>query len=251
MDYSFSARQHLGQWQCRIVDGATVRGNPAVVVVLCHGFGAPGDDLVPLAQWLLDGAAGELDRVRFVFPEAPLEVDPEIMPDARAWWPIDFAELERAVLYGEVRDLRARTPQLLPARRREFIALIEALGADDATHRPRLVIGGFSQGAMLATDTALHWHGAIDGLIIWSGTIINESEWRQCLANRQPIPVVQSHGTADPLLAFLLAEELRDALAGAGWPVEFVSFPGQHTIAEGAVAAAARLIAAASRSAPD
>ena len=39
-------------------------------VVLLHGFGAPGDDLVALAQFL----AARAPQTRFVFPAAPLHI---------------------------------------------------------------------------------------------------------------------------------------------------------------------------------
>ena len=43
-------------------------GGDGPLVVLMHGFGAPGNDLVPLARVL------DVPReVRFAFPEAPLE----------------------------------------------------------------------------------------------------------------------------------------------------------------------------------
>src|SRR2546430_11886557 len=53
------------------------RGGTAVIVL--HGWGAPGDDLVPIAEVLKRPGA------RFFVPAAPL---PE-MGDGRAWWPID------------------------------------------------------------------------------------------------------------------------------------------------------------------
>jgi predicted esterase len=56
----------------------------SITCVLLHGFGAPGDDLLPLAEAL------DLP-VRFVFPAAPLELGMGgFYGDSRAWWMLDL-----------------------------------------------------------------------------------------------------------------------------------------------------------------
>src|SRR5437868_14079800 len=65
------------------VDGDGVRGQErgGTAVVVLHGWGAPGDDLVGLARML----ASAHPRVRFFVPAAPL---PEV-GGGRAWWHLD------------------------------------------------------------------------------------------------------------------------------------------------------------------
>src|SRR5271169_4771336 len=61
----------LGSLEVHVVQrDAAVR--PELAVVLCHGYGASGADLVPLAADLLARAPALGNRVRFVFPAAPL-----------------------------------------------------------------------------------------------------------------------------------------------------------------------------------
>src|SRR5262245_63343004 len=87
-------------------------GGDGPLVVLLHGFGAPGEDLVPLWR-VLDVPSA----VRFVFPAAPLLIDP--IWGGRAWWPIDMERLQRAMLRGETRILADDVPAgLAPARER-------------------------------------------------------------------------------------------------------------------------------------
>ena len=69
-------------------------GGDGPAVVLCHGFGAPGDDLVPLAEVL-----SAPPRTRFFFPEAPLAL-PAPYGDARAWWMLDLLRLEASFAAG-------------------------------------------------------------------------------------------------------------------------------------------------------
>ena len=104
------------------------------------------------------------------------------------------------------------------------------------------MIGGFSQGAMLATDIVLRSARPFGGLAIMSGTLVSHSEWLPLMAARKGLPVLQSHGRADPVLPFAIAERLRDELGAAGLPVEFTPFNGGHGIPGPVLDGLARLI---------
>jgi phospholipase/carboxylesterase len=204
--------------------------------VLLHGFGAPGDDLVSLA--------GALDpRVRFVFPEAPLELG-GMYGDSRAWWMIDLARLEDDQRRGAVRDRRNEVPEGLVEARTAVMQLIEQLPEPSA--RPvaphQLVLGGFSQGAMLALDVALHRAAPPAGLILMSGTLIAESEWQPRMTSLAGVPVMLSHGRQDGLLPFSAAEVLRDRLTAGGARVDWQPFAGGHEIPRTVIAAADQLL---------
>ena len=73
-------RTTLGDLSCHVLLEREP-GQPEGAVVLCHGFGAGGDDLVPLHRELC-GLDPRLERQRFIFPEAPLSLG----PGSRAWW---------------------------------------------------------------------------------------------------------------------------------------------------------------------
>src|SRR5688572_21818782 len=88
-----------------------------MTVILLHGFGAPGDDLVSLAE-VIDAP------VRFVFPEAPLELG-GLYGDSRAWWLLDLARLEDELRRGIPRDRRAEIPDGLVAARTQVMRLVE------------------------------------------------------------------------------------------------------------------------------
>ncbi len=126
--------ESLGGLTVRITGGEDREGGgDGPVVVLMHGFGAPGDDLVPLARVM------DVPRsTRFVFPEAPLSVPG--YGGGRAWWMIDperFARRER----GE--DLSREVPAGMGEARGRAVAILDAV---EAALRPsRLVIGGFAR----------------------------------------------------------------------------------------------------------
>jgi phospholipase/carboxylesterase len=238
--------RQMGGLTCRVADAVKGDG-PDVVAVFCHGFGAPGDDLVPLAGELLRAQPALRGGTRLIFPQAPLDMAPQGLPGGRAWWPIDMLQLQAAIEFGEFRNLRNECPELLPEARRLLMQLIDEVRAETKLPLSRFVLGGFSQGAMLSTDVALRLPESPGGLVIWSGTLLCEDQWRPLAPHRAGLPVVQSHGHEDPILPCEAAGWLRDLLVDAGLEVQFLPFHGYHQIPHNAVIAAAELMVALGR----
>jgi phospholipase/carboxylesterase len=228
----------LGELTCRVV-GAR---EPRLLVVLCHGYGAPGTDLVPLASEILHLRPELAEQVRFLFPEAPTTL-PGFFAEARAWWHIDVSRYEAAMRSGTLRDMRTEIPEGLPPSRRLLMGLIDAAQRETGLPMSRVVLGGFSQGAMLATDVTLRSEEAPAALVALSGTLLCEDEWRPRAAARAGLQVLQSHGRMDPILPFEAAEWLRDLFVESGMKVNFIPFDSVHTIPSEALVALAALIA--------
>ena len=207
----------------------------ALTVVLLHGFGAPGDDLVSLAD-VIDAPP----RTRFVFPAAPLVLGGPY-GDARAWWMLDLERIERAMA-GIVEDRSAEVPDGLDRARGLLAQTLDEIAA--GTTAP-IVLGGFSQGAMLALDTFLDGTPPIAGLALMSGTRINGAAWAARFARARGVPVMMSHGRADPLLPFAAAASLRDDLRAAGADLDWIEFAGGHEIPPPVIAGLSRLHARA------
>ena len=205
-----------------------------VTVVLLHGFGAPGDDLVALSRVPeverggLRPTRGVDAPVRFVFPEAPLELVG--YGGGRAWWLLDLVKLEQELRAGTPRDRRDEVPDGLPAARVQLSRLLDQLKARFGVEDRQLVIGGFSQGAMLALDVALHREAPPAGIVVMSGTLVAEAEWQPRMTKLAGVPVLQSHGRNDMLLPFAIAQTLRDRLRAAGAAVDWHEFIGGHEI---------------------
>lgn len=227
--------ERFGPLTVRLAGGADRQGGggSGPVVVLLHGFGASGSDLVPL--WRVLDVPPE---TRFVFPEAllPLEMG---YGDGRAWWPIDFERIERAQRGDPVEALADDLPAGLPAARaavREMLEVVhERLGGP-------IVLGGFSQGAMLSCDVALHDPLPLAGLALMSAALIARRQWAPRAASRAGLRVMQSHGSDDPLLPFASAQALRELLMAGGLSVDWVPFRGGHTIPDAALARLGALV---------
>ncbi len=218
-------RRTLGSLDCVIVGGDDGRGGgDGPTVILLHGFGAGGDDLVDLATYV-EAPPG----TRWVFPAGPLELG-GLYGDSRAWWMIDLARLEAERSAGRAIDRADEVPAGLPAARAAVLGVLDALAREYGRSDARTVLGGFSQGAMLTVDVALHAPAKLAGLALMSGTLIAESIWQARAAALAGTTIFQSHGTKDALLAFRGAERLRDFLLAAGAEVGFMPCPGGHEI---------------------
>ena len=217
----------LGGLKVRLVGGSDGRGGgDGPVVLLLHGFGAPGDDLVPLADVI------EVPRgTRWLFPEAPLSLNMGF-GDSRAWWIIDFARIQEDRAAGRIRDLSVEIPQGLALARERFLAFLKELPRQFQIDYKKTVIGGFSQGAMLTCDAVLHTDYPFAGLVQLSGNLLAQSVWGPLMPTRKGLPIFQSHGTLDDILPHIGAERLCEALTQSGLAVERHSFRGGHEIPE-------------------
>lgn len=197
------------------------------VVVLLHGFGAPGTDLVGLADSL-----GAPQNARFVFPEAAHLADVGMPPPhaGRAWWQIDMLNLQLAVMGQNWEALAAHVPEGLAEARATLEEFLDALESRLDSAASPLVLGGFSQGAMLTCDVALHSARRLAGLLLFSGSLIARADWFARLEQQPPVPVFQSHGRLDPILPFPLAEQLHRHFLERGWLARWVPFDGGHGI---------------------
>lgn len=185
------------------------------LLVLLHGYGAPGDDLVPLGRALAESVEG----LRVVLPIAPLPRP----PSGRAWWPLDLGGPRPA-------DRSEDEPRGLPSARRDVIAFMEGLRREGQLDPSRTVIAGFSQGGMLAIDVALEWDTRVAGAATLSGGALATTRFVLRARERTGLPLFASHGRHDPLLAFESAEQAHRRLAAAGAELTFEPFDGGHAI---------------------
>ncbi len=184
------------------------------IVVLFHGYGAPGKDLEGLALELQ--RSGGLDATAFVLPEGPLRAGM-----GRAW-------------YDEPAGLREQRTGLQ--------ALLRSLCAEAGLGLDAVVVGGFSQGGAMAVDTALHAPSPLGGVLALSAASDPTGDWAQAAAGPGPMRFLVAHGTGDTVVAERYARSLTTLLEGAGHEVTVVSFPGGHSIPAPVREAAARFL---------
>ncbi|MBU8913894.1 MAG: hypothetical protein KOO61_07715 [Spirochaetales bacterium] len=207
--------------------GDADRQTPGPTIVLCHGFGADAQDLAPLAHEIpLPG------NVRWLFPQAPYRFQ-MAWSAGRAWFPRDSEGIESFLTGEGFGSLAEIDPPGLNDSSRELIEFMDHMGCDPA----RTVVGGFSQGAMVAADATLRLPRLPAGLLLCSGSIIAADRLRRSAEDRavelRGLQVAQYHGQQDPVLPFGSGQALAALFESAGAAVQFTAFPGGHGIPQG------------------
>ena len=180
-------------------------GQADALVMLLHGLGADGNDLIGLApvfsQILPDAA--------FVSPHAPFPCD--MAPFGRQWFSLQNREPD-AILAG----VRAAAPHLDAFIDQE----LERYGLDDS----RLVLLGFSQGCMMALHVALRRARTCAAILGYSGMLVGTDSLVDEIKSRPPVLLV--HGEADEIVAFSAMAAAETALVGNGVLVQSHACPG-------------------------
>lgn len=159
---------------------------------------------------------------RCISPEGPIDIPGR----GRAWWSADAGTDAQGS--DRPRDLHRFHP---PGRVKARSALSGLLRELNATGKDRpLILGGFSQGAMLATELVLHRDCAAKGLVLLSSSRIAFSDWEPLGSSLRGLHVLVSHGRNDPDLHFSAGVALKEWLHHAEANVTWVPFEGGHQI---------------------
>jgi phospholipase/carboxylesterase len=197
-------------------------------IIMLHGYGASAQDLAPLANEVKISI-----QVSWLFPNAPLEIPFTPFFTGRAWFPIDMNELyEKQGDYSKVNPMGLEESRLL----------IEGLLNRLPVAMNKVILGGFSQGAMVATEVALNMKEKLAGLAIFSGTLIDEARWQELALKKAGLNFFQTHGLDDELLSIHSAEKLEALLKSSGLKGDLIAFEGGHTIDETCLAAFKKFI---------
>jgi phospholipase/carboxylesterase len=193
-------------------------GKAAYLVILLHGVGANGNDLISLARaW-----RKILPKAEFVVPNAPFPCD--YAPDARQWFSLQDRAPEK--LLAGVREAGAILDRF-------FDELLASRQLDDA----RLALAGFSQGAATALYAGLRRQTQIAGIVAFSGALPGGEGLRSDIRSKPPVLLV--HGEADDAVPFQSMANAKAALEAAGVPVTAVARPGLgHAIDDAGIALA-------------
>lgn len=187
-----------GLLDCVILEGgATQNCKGVLTVVLMHGYGANKEDLAPIGDASMDtlaAAAGEREwRVRFLVPDAPFV----LQGASRQWWPLDMMRLAMAAMSGQLDAIWNENPdeetnsnstqRVVDFLEKECQSVATTYGAG-VDHR--IVLSGFSQGAMLAANVALR-HAArlpqIRTLCLFSSAMVTKAEWVELAEGKSPL----------------------------------------------------------------
>lgn len=190
--------------------GPAAGGKPQSLVLLLHGLGADGNDLISLAPYW----APLLPNTEFVSPHAPFPCD--MAPYGRQWF-----------------SLQDRTPAMMLAGVRAAAPILDAFIDAELKKRglgdDKLALVGFSQGTMMSLYVALRRPRPCAGVLGYSGALVGAEGLIGEVTSRPPVLLV--HGEADPIVPFQAMAVAAAGLRAAGIAVETLARPGlPHSI---------------------
>lgn len=202
---------------------APASGGPAKqLVILLHGVGADGNDLIGLAPMLSQG----LPDAEFLAPNAPEPCD--MAPVGYQWF-----------------SLQDRSADVIEAGVRAAAPLVDKFIDDNCAIRQitpdRVALFGFSQGCMMSLFVGLRRQTALAAVLGYSGALVAPEKLAAEIVSRPPVLLV--HGEADPVVPYQMLAAAQAGLEAAGVDVQTVSRPGLgHGIDEAGIREGAALL---------
>jgi phospholipase/carboxylesterase len=186
--------------ELRFGRAGVAKGEAKALVVFLHGYGADGSDLLGLA----DVIGPELPGTAFVAPDAPERCAGSAF--GYQWFPIPrFDGSTEAVASAGIDAATADLNGFLDARLTE-----------DGLTPDRLVLFGFSQGAMMSLQVAPRRAEAVAGVVAISGRLLRPDRLAAEAVVKPPVLLI--HGDQDPVVPFASMAAAGDALVAAGFP---------------------------------
>ena len=185
--------------------GPEAGGRPGHLVMLLHGYGADGNDLIGLAPVL----APLMPDVVFHAPNAPYPCEGN--PMGYQWFGI--SRLDPQVTAAGV---RAAAP---------FVdAFLDELLAKYGLDESKTVLVGFSQGTMMALHVGLRRTKQLAGIVGFSGMLAAPESLKAEIKTRPPVLLL--HGDSDEMLPHVLTERAAEVLRQNDVPVRTHIAPG-------------------------
>jgi phospholipase/carboxylesterase len=182
-------------------------GRPEGALVLFHGRGTDENDLYPLLD-----ALDPKRRLLGVTPRGPL-----VLPPGGAHW----------YVLGE---LGFPPPDTFLPSYRQASAFLDELATETEISQERVVLGGFSQGAMMAYALGLGADRPRPAGIIALSGFVPEVEGLELDLKRLLPPIAIGHGTYDPIIGVEWGRRAKELLEGAGAEVLYRESPMPHTV---------------------
>jgi phospholipase/carboxylesterase len=178
---------------------APLSGETGSVVVLLHGYGADGADLLGLA----DPLGAHMPDTLFVAPDAPERCKNN--PFGYQWFPIPWLD-------GSSQEAAEASQAVSAGLLDRFL---DDLLAEEGLRPSQMILFGFSQGTMMSLHVAPRRAEPVAGVVGFSGRLLVPERLEAEAVSKPPILLV--HGDADDIVPIASLREAGDALTRAGF----------------------------------
>jgi phospholipase/carboxylesterase len=183
------------------------------LIVGLHGRGADAEDLAGLVNWL------SVESCRFALPNGPL-------PVVNAPWHAGFAWYV----------LGQHQAASIAACREQLMAFVDELERRYETPRERIVLLGFSQGAVMTLEVGLRSERPFAGLVVMGGYLYAPETLGPFLRAGRDRQIQIVHGAYDDVVSVDGGRLARDVLEAAGLEPEYHELPIGHQVSSESLA---------------
>lgn len=186
-------------------------------VIWLHGLGADGSDFVPLVPELKLPASLP---IRFIFPNAPMLPvtvnNGYVMP---AWFDI----------YGMGMDQKIDQAGILKSA--DYLESLIKKEEERGIPANKIVLAGFSQGAVIAMTAGLRYPKHLGGVLALSGYLpLTDKILAESSPANRTTPFFIAHGTSDTVVPYFLGQHTYNVLQKNNYPASFHSYPMAHSV---------------------
>jgi phospholipase/carboxylesterase len=183
-------------------------GDPAGAIVLLHGRGTSEQDMLPLLD-----VFDPRERLVGAFPRGPLQLP----PIGYHWYVVE--------------EVGYPDPESFMSSYRRLGAWLEGLAERTGVGIERTVLGGFSQGTVMAWALALGpGRPRPAGILAMSGFIPTVPDFELQLDGLDGFPIAITHGVLDPVISVELGRQARDRAKAAGADVVYRETDVPHMV---------------------
>jgi phospholipase/carboxylesterase len=192
------------------------KGKHKATVIWMHGLGADGNDFAPIVPLLKFGKA---EHVKYIFPHAPIRpVTLNGGMPMRAWFDLDVLSKRITLDVNGIFDSVESINKLIDAE-------INAGITSD-----KIILAGFSQGASIATVTALHYPKQLAGVMCLSGLIVDDPAMVPDPEVQQKAPFFMAHGSGDQVIPIQMGLNSREVVRRWGFEVDWHQYDMAHSV---------------------
>ena len=184
------------------------------MVILLHGFGSHMSDLARLSSTI--GAHGYV----YVCPNAPIPLTLEYGDAGFAWTRIGEEGGDAAGLDAE----------------KKLHSFIQDVTNRYHVQTEEMILGGFSQGGMMAYRLGLTNPDIFRGIAVLSGRLPNPDSLLARLPKRRTQAIFITHGIADTIIPVGEARQARELLESQGYVTEYQEYASGHEVSQDLVA---------------